>query len=41
MEVRCTRVCDECPIASCSLHPSFHLFIQAFLRDMAEEVRGR
>jgi hypothetical protein len=41
MEIKCTRLCDECPISSCSLHPSFHLFIQAYLRDMAIEVKRR
>ncbi len=41
MEIMCKRICDECPISSCSLHPSFHLFIQAYLRDMAEVTRQR
>jgi hypothetical protein len=41
MQIKCMRACDECPISSCSLHPSFHLFIQTYLRDMAEEVRRR
>ncbi len=41
MEIKCTRLCGDCPISSCSLHPSFHLFIQTYLRDMAEEMRHR
>jgi hypothetical protein len=41
MEIKCTRMCDECPISSCSLHPGFQLFIQAYLRDMAIEARKR
>jgi hypothetical protein len=41
MDIKCRRVCDECPISSCSLHPSFHLFIQTYLRDMAEVHRRR
>ena len=41
MEIKCRRACGECPISSCSLHPSFHLFIQTYLRDMAEVHRRR
>lgn len=41
VEIQCTRICDECPISSCSLHPSFHLFIQAYMRDMALEIKRR
>jgi hypothetical protein len=39
MEVGCRRECDICPISSCSLNPSFHLFIQTFLRDMSMVMR--
>lgn len=41
MEYKCRRNCEECPISSCSLHPSFHLFIQTYLRDMSLEARRR
>ncbi len=41
MEIKCTRLCGECPISSCSLHPSFHLFIQACMREMALESKRR
>ncbi|MEW6553402.1 MAG: hypothetical protein AB1384_03840 [Actinomycetota bacterium] len=41
MEIKCMGLCDECPISSCSLHPSFQLFIQAYLRDMTMKARRR